>query len=85
MVFKEMIANNSSGKLFIQAVEASTSTPNPSVLRLISDVKASGRKVCAITNNWYSPTSNTGAMEAKLKEMFDVFVESRHFDILYFC
>lgn len=60
---------------------AEASVPRPRMLEAIRKIRASGRKVAALTNNWVTEPSERGpraegAVRAQLAPYFDVFVES---------
>ena len=60
---------------------AEASVPRPRMLEAIQKIRASGRKVAALTNNWVTEPSRRGPLgentaRARLDPYFDVFVES---------
>jgi putative hydrolase of the HAD superfamily len=60
---------------------AEASVPRPRMLEAIRKIRASGRKVAALTNNWVTEPSERGpraegAARARLAPHFDVIVES---------
>jgi len=60
---------------------AEASVPRPRMLEAIRRIRASGRKVAALTNNWVTEPSRRGPLgentaRARLDPYFDVFVES---------
>jgi putative hydrolase of the HAD superfamily len=57
---------------------AEASVPRPRMLEAIRRIRASGRKVAALTNNWATDTPPPGGDTARsrLDPHFDVFVES---------
>src|SRR5262249_6050196 len=58
---------------------AEASVPRPRMLEAIRKIRASGRKVAALTNNWVTDATGprgAGAARARLDPYFDVFVES---------
>jgi len=60
---------------------AEASVPRPRMLEAIRRIRASGRKVAALTNNWVTEPSRRGTLgentaRARLDPYFDVFVES---------
>ncbi len=60
---------------------AEASVPRPRMLEAIRRIRASGRQVAALTNNWVTESSGRGprgegTARARLDPYFDVFVES---------
>jgi putative hydrolase of the HAD superfamily len=57
---------------------AEASVPRPRMLEAIRRIRAGGRKVAALTNNWVTeaPGLGEGTARARLEPHFDVFVES---------
>ena len=60
---------------------AEARVPRPRMLEAIRRIRASGRKVAALTNNWVTEPSRRGPLgentaRARLDPYFDVFVES---------
>ena len=57
---------------------AEASVPRPRMLEAIRRIRAGGRRVAALTNNWVTDTPPPGGVTARsrLNPCFDVFVES---------
>lgn len=61
----------------IMASVAAAGVPRPAMLEAIRRIRARGLRVGALTNNWKREGSEDDAVPHRLREHFDVFVESR--------
>jgi putative hydrolase of the HAD superfamily len=58
----------------VMAYIAQAAVPRPKMIEAIRRIRAQGRRVAALTNNWV--TSETPRGREALRELFDVFIES---------
>eukprot|EP01080_Neovahlkampfia_damariscottae_P007677 gene7677-12143_t len=68
------------GEDFVNEIEKETQNIRKKLIEFIKEIKKENVKVAVITNNWYSPFSNSEEYKKHWNEfqnLFDVFVESR--------